>query len=180
MKKRKIVFMAAVISLGIFTACRTSSQQITAETEKEEFQEISQEDAKRIAFEDAKITSEKEVSGFSIHTDQEEKKKVYEVEFTLLENNWEYEYKILAEDGKILSKDVEETFLDVQTKISMEEAKKAALDRVKGAGEENIRIELDKEDEIFFYKGEILYNNKEYEFKIDAQTGMMIEWSEEV
>ena len=179
MKKKIMAVIAALVLISLFSACQSSPQQTSSEPEKEESREISQEDAKRIAFEDAKVTSEKEIADFSIEKDQEDMQKVYEVKFILLENNWEYEYEILAQDGKILSKDVEETLLDPQVQVSIEEAKKAVLERVKGAKEENIKIELEEEDGMYLYEGEIVDQNIEYEFKMDADTGMMIEWSEE-
>lgn len=179
MKKKIMAVIAALALISLFSACQSSPQQTSSEPEKEESREISQEDAKRIAFEDAKVTSEKEIADFSIEKDQEDMQKVYEVKFILLENNWEYEYEILAQDGKILSKDVEETLLDPQVQVSIEDAKKAVLERVKGAKEENIKIELEEEDGMYLYEGEIVDQNVEYEFKMDADTGMMIEWSEE-
>ena len=179
MKKKIMAVIAALVLISLFSACQSSPQQTSSEPEKEESREISQEDAKRIAFEDAKVTSEKEIADFSIEKDQEDMQKVYEVKFILLENNWEYEYEILAQDGKILSKDVEETLLDPQVQVSIEEAKKAVLERVKGAKEENIKIELEEEDGMYLYEGEIVDQNIEYEFKMDADTGMMSEWSEE-
>lgn len=66
-----------------------------------------------------------------------------------------------------------------QVSISLEKAKKLALDRVSGATENNIHIKLDYDDGHYVYEGEILYEQKEYEFEIDANTGTFLEWSEE-
>ncbi|HJD46288.1 MAG TPA: PepSY domain-containing protein [Candidatus Mediterraneibacter norfolkensis] len=63
--------------------------------------------------------------------------------------------------------------------ISMEEAMQIALDRVPGATEQNISIELERDDGWLIYEGDILYNRMEYEFEIDAQSGMMLKWEEE-
>ena len=64
-------------------------------------------------------------------------------------------------------------------KITQEEAAKLALDRVSGSTEQDIRIELDYDNGSYKYEGEIIYNQKEYEFEIDANTGTFLEWSEE-
>ena len=63
--------------------------------------------------------------------------------------------------------------------ISMEEAMRIALDRVPGATEQNISIELERDDGWLIYEGDILYNRMEYEFEIDAQSGTMLKWEEE-
>lgn len=63
--------------------------------------------------------------------------------------------------------------------ITQDEAIKLALDRVPGATERDIRIELDYDDGYYKYEGDIIYNQKEYEFEIDANTGTFLEWSEE-
>lgn len=64
-------------------------------------------------------------------------------------------------------------------KLTQEEAAKLALDRVPGATEKDLKIELDYDDGYYVYEGDIIYNQKEYEFEIDANTGTFLEWSEE-
>ena len=66
---------------------------------------------------------------------------------------------------------------DVQ--ISMEEASQLALDRVPGATAQDLKIELDYDDGYYKYEGDIVYDQKEYEFEIDANTGDFLEWKEE-
>jgi len=63
--------------------------------------------------------------------------------------------------------------------ISKEKALEIVLARVEGAGEENVRMELEKEDKYWKYEGEILYNQREYEFELNGETGEILEWSEE-
>lgn len=66
------------------------------------------------------------------------------------------------------------------TRITEEEARRLALDRVPGATENDVRIHLEYDDGIQVYDGEITYNQKEYDFEINADTGEFIEWSEDV
>ena len=54
-----------------------------------------------------------------------------------------------------------------------------ALERVPGATEQDIRIELDYDDGQYKYEGDIIYDQKEYDFEIDANSGTFLEWSEE-
>ena len=59
----------------------------------------------------------------------------------------------------------------------VDEAAALALSRVEGAGNNNIKIELDWDDGRPIYEGEIRYGALEYEFEMDAYTGDFIEWS---
>lgn len=70
--------------------------------------------------------------------------------------------------------------LQANVSLSLEDAKKLALDRVTGATENDIRIKLDYDDGYYVYEGEVFYGQKEYEFEIDANTGTFLEWSEEI
>ena len=38
---------------------------------------------------------------------------------------------------------------------------------------------LDRDDGVYKYEGDIIYNGMEYEFEIDANSGTILEWSEE-
>ena len=64
-------------------------------------------------------------------------------------------------------------------KLTKEGAVKIALERVPGASEKDIHIELDSDDGQFRYEGDIIYEQKEYDFEIDANSGNIREWSEE-
>lgn len=63
--------------------------------------------------------------------------------------------------------------------VSMDEAAQLALDRVPGASAQDLKIELDYDDGYYKYEGDIIYDQKEYEFEIDADTGDFLEWKEE-
>lgn len=68
---------------------------------------------------------------------------------------------------------------NTQTAVTREQAIETALSRVSGATEQDIRIELDRDDGVYKYEGDIIYNGMEYEFEIDANSGTILEWSEE-
>lgn len=63
--------------------------------------------------------------------------------------------------------------------ISADEAADIALERVPGATANDLRIELDHDDGRLVYEGEIVYDRMEYEFKIDALSGSILEWDSE-
>lgn len=63
--------------------------------------------------------------------------------------------------------------------VTMEQAISIALERVPGATEKDVRIELDYDDGVYKYEGDIIHEQREYDFEIDANTGTILEWSEE-
>ena len=167
--------------------------------------DIEKDKAADIALEDASL-SESDVTRLRISKDTDNGKGIYEVEFTM--NTTEYEYEILASNGDILSADFKElqgssdpqpqgsndpqpqrsdshdssnhgTVPQADVQISSEQASKLALDRVPGATEQDLKIELDYDDGYYKYEGDIIYDQKEYEFEIDANTGDFLEWKEE-
>lgn len=70
---------------------------------------------------------------------------------------------------------------NADTKISEQRAKEIALEKVPGATEENIRkFKKDHDDGRYVYEGEILYNKTEYDFEIDAESGEIISWDQEI
>ena len=73
----------------------------------------------------------------------------------------------------------QETAQSTDTQTDQTQARAAALERVSGATDSDIRMELDYDDGQYIYEGDIIYNGKEYEFEIDANTGNFLKWSEE-
>ncbi len=164
--------------------------------------------AKEIAFTDANVI-ETDISKLHISRENEDGKAVYEIKFVDMKSGIQYEYDILAADGTILKEDKDSEIFQTQetqqtelksensgqddskdqnkmqsntqgnVSVSLEKAKKMVLDRVKGATENDLKIELDYDDGHYVYEGEIWYEQHEYEFEIDANTGNFLEWSQE-
>lgn len=148
---------------------------------------VTEESAKSIALSDAGI-SEADVSGIRVKRDRDDGRDIYEVEFYV--DREEYDYDIDASTGTILSKDydIDNDFygIDSQTDagqdtdlISQDDAVNIVLSRIQGASAEDVWMEMDRDDGRVCYEGEVYFDNKEYEFQIDASTGDVIEWSEE-
>mgnify|MGYP005799751775 FL=1 len=68
---------------------------------------------------------------------------------------------------------------NAEVAVSLEEESAIALEKVPGATENDLRIELDYDDGRYRYEGDIIYQQVEYDFEINADTGEVIEWSEE-
>ena len=121
--------------------------------------------------------------------DRDDGRVVYDVRFDV--DQTEYDYEVLASDGQIVSSDVERRDDDgyddddrsrgsnADVAVSREEAIDIALAKVSGATENDIRIELDHDDGRYKYEGDIIYERVEYDFEIDANSGDILEWSEE-
>lgn len=142
---------------------------------------ISEDDAKNIALKDANV-SESDVTGIRIKQDIDDGITVYEVDFYV--SNKEYEYEISAEDGSIRSKDtdIDNDFgsaAQSKSGVSLDDAKKTALSKVKGATEKDIRIHSEYDDGRQIYEGSIVYNEMEYDFEIDSETGKILSWESE-
>lgn len=116
---------------------------------------------------------------------------VYEIEFYLGADK-EYDYKITADDGRIISYDQDAEYssngpvgvggVDATSDghISYERAMELALERVPGATEQNVReFEADNDGGRLRYEGSIYYQGYEYDFEIDGYSGVFIEWDVE-
>lgn len=157
-------------------------------------QDIGQDGALDAALAAAGI-SEADAARVQVSEDFDDGRKVYEVRFDV--GQTEYDYEIQAADGQVLSSDVEQNRNTLAgddngsgaaaqnggngagAAVSRADAVATALERVPGSTENDIRIELEYDDGIQKYEGDIIYNGMEYEFEIDANTGKVISWSEE-
>ena len=143
--------------------------------------EITEEEAKAIAFQNAQVAPEA-VTAIRVKKDIDDGISVYDVEFYV--QNKEYDYEIQAADGAILSVDYEveedfQTSANTAGVISEAEAKQIILGRLPEATEQNIYIRLDTDDGIQEYEGEVVVNNTKYEFEINAQTGEITNWEQD-
>ena len=154
---------------------------------------ISEEKAKDIALKDAEIARD-DATFRKSQIEKDNGKDVYEIEF-YSKDNVEYDYEIDANTGEVISsdKDMENdkpSMSDNQqnqdasavnqgetSTITEQEAKEIALKKVSGATEKDIKeFKKDRDDGKTYYDGKIVYDKKEYEFEIDAQTGTITEW----
>lgn len=155
-----------------------SSQQETQTVQAS--QALTQEDAKNLALQKAGIT-ESDTIGLTVKMDHDDGIQKYEVDIYTPQTD--YEYEINAADASFIKEEIKSADQVSQivsdSAITPEDAKNLALGKVPGASEQNIRMKLEHDDGHSIYEGEIIYNNASYEYEIDAQTGDIIEWSQE-
>ena len=63
--------------------------------------------------------------------------------------------------------------------ISVDDVNDIVLKRVPGASADDIKLEMDHDDGRILYEGELIHDGIEFEFKIDAYSGSVIEWEAE-
>ncbi|MBO1003328.1 PepSY domain-containing protein [Pseudogracilibacillus auburnensis] len=184
MKKYLIPILATTVVIGggykiVNAANQESAPAITEEGEQAEITQqdiIKEDEATKIALEQVPGTVKK------VELDDENGSLVYEFEI-ISGDGQEFDVKIDALTTTVLKVEAddidddaddekEEAALAKQVKVTKEEATKIALEEVPGTVKE---MELDDEDHLFVFEFEILSKDgKEYDVKIDAQTGKVM------
>ncbi|WP_422484981.1 PepSY domain-containing protein [Gudongella sp. DL1XJH-153] len=145
----------------------------------DEYKDEPNESANWISIEEAREIALEEVGGGTI-TELEIDDHKYEIEIRY--DGKEYEMEINAMSGDIIKLEVDdddyyddykEESKEPANRISIEEAKAIALERVGGG----IITEFESDD--YEFEIEIKYDGKEYEIEIDAYTGYIIDFEVE-
>ncbi len=140
---------------------------------------ISVEDAKAKALTHAGLAAG-DVTFTQQKLEWEDGRQVYDIEFYTAGS--EYDYEIDAATGEIVSfdYDAESYTPSAGGGITVEKAQEIALAKVPGAKAENVKkLKLDRDDGKQVYEVEIIYNGMEYEMKIDASSGTILEFEAE-
>ncbi len=152
------------------TGTTTGSQTTTTK-------KITKAKAKSIALKHAGVSASK-ATFVKAKLDYEDGRRVYEIEF--YSGNTEYDYEILASNGKIISydKDIENYKIprkntSSSTYIGKAKAKSIALKDagVSASSATFTKTKLNYEDGIRVYEIEFYTNSAEYEYEINAKTG---------
>ena len=145
---------------------------------------ISEEQAKEIALKHAGVTSD-QVSFIKVEMDLDNGIQKYDIEF--YHGSKEYDYEINSANGEIIKYDYDIEYnnnvnntnnINSAVNISEEQAKEIAL---KHAGVTSnqvsfIKVEMDLDNGIKKYDIEFYYNNIEYSYEIDTNTGDILSY----
>ena len=156
----------------------SSSQAQSSQSQGSQSQEeLTQDRAVEIAVADAGVT---DYTLLKAQRDYDDGRLVYEVEFYSADGK-EYDYEIDAASGEILSFDYDAEYYapssgtDTGDYIGEAEAKRIALAEVSGAADSDVRYaRLDWDDGRTEYEVKIVLGTTEYEFEIDAVTGVIL------
>lgn len=131
--------------------------------------------------------SRETVSKLETKRDSDDGLILYEVKFHSADGG-KHEYEIDAATGKILSFDSKLSGHGSgdscgengsHSLIGEKAAGQKVLARVPGAAEEAVTLSLREDDGRMEYEGKLVFDGMEYEFKIDAYSGALIEWEAE-
>lgn len=143
---------------------------------------IGETKAKNIALQHADI-QENNATFTELRLDREDNRWVYEVEF--FSGNKEYDYEIDAITGNIVSYDYDIEGFEISNTndngnyIGKEQAEQIALKHAQLTKEQvkYVQNKLDEDDGRWEYQIEFRYENKEYEYEINAYTGEILDFS---
>ena len=154
--------------------------------------EISLDKAKEIALSHAGLSSD-QVTFVQANMDFDDGIKKYDIEFYC--NGQEYDYEINASNGQIIQFDYDMEYnyipnnnttnnqgnVNATANISVERAKEIALSHAGLASNQVTfkRTELDFDNGIQKYEVEFYYNNREYSYEINANTGDILSYEQD-
>ena len=157
------------------SSAAATAQTVTGTVDEEMAQKIALEHA-GVKATDATITKSK--------LDYEGRRQVYEIEWYA--GGKKYDYEIAVDTGEILSSGYDEKTSgwsvsnSSNVTVSEADAKQTALGSVSGATEKDIyEWKFDYDDGRPEYEGKIIYGGTEYDFTIDASSGVVVEWEAE-
>lgn len=179
MKKTLKTVAATLVAVGLLVGGTSLAQNQIAKSNS-----IGSDIAIRFALDDAGFTKD-EVQMVRSEFDKENGQYVYEVEF--LKDGVEYDYDILASDGTVVSKDINNKRQNVSGRdlaventveggLTIEEAKAIAL-KDAGLSESQVtfnKAKLDKDDGVLEYEFEFIFENSKYEYDIRTNDGEIL------
>lgn len=186
-----IILVACISLIG----CNKSS---TPNNQNSNTSKITMEQAQEIALKHAKLTSD-QVSFIKTDTELENGIEVYNIEFSY--ENKEYDYKINSANGEIVEYDSDIEDYDItqqqatkenksvtpnnqnsnNSKITVEKAKEISLKHANLKDNQVVfdKTEMDYDNGVQVYDIEFHYNNIEYNYEIDANTGNILSYSQD-
>lgn len=183
MKIRKLIALA-VLAAGISTvALEAGASEPATEKQNADAQasgNITETQAKEIALADAGLT-EDDLTSIKVRQDREDGLHVYTVKFWTADYA-EYDYDITIAEGMIYNASYEVNVIGTLSgaAVSQEEAQSIALEH---AGEDAAdvtftKVKTDRDNGRNIYELEFTTaNDKEYEYDIDTDTGVILSWS---
>ncbi|CEH33464.1 PepSY domain-containing protein [Romboutsia lituseburensis] len=185
---KKTLIATLIISTSMFFVACNNSTPVKDEAPKEQATQnkITIEEAKDIALKHAKLTNDK-VTFVKSEENMDNGVKTYDVEFYV--DKTEYDYEINADTGEIIEfdQDIEDHEINQDkklnnnnAKITEEQAKEIALKHANLTSDKvnfsKVEYEIDKTTGIENYDIDFYYNNQEYSYDIDSQSGKVISY----
>ncbi len=173
MKKLKLVIITTIISISLM-GC-SNSKVLNNKT-------VTIDEAKEIALKHAGLTSD-QVSFVEAESDIDNGVEKYNIEFYC--DNKEYDYEINSNNGEIIKYDYDAEYnqnnVNSVVNISEEQAKEIALKHAGITSDQVsfIKFGVDVDNGIQIYEVEFYYNNREYSYEINANTGEILSYEQD-
>lgn len=172
MKRLKLATVITIISISLI-GCSNS--------EVLNNKKVTIDEAKEIALKHAGLTSD-QVSFVEVESDVDNNIEKYNIEF--YHGDKEYDYEINSTNGEIIKYDYNmeydknENNVNSVVNISEEQAKEIALNHAEITSDKVsfIKVEMDVDNGTQKYDIEFYYNNIEYNYEIDANTGDILSY----
>lgn len=141
-----------------------------------------------MTMEEAQKIALKEVDGEVIKSSKDHDDGRTYYEFEIITDGGKYDLEVDGESGEIVKKEKDDDYTSSQSTtdsqsnqatITEDEAKKIATERIGGSGE-FIKCELDNDDGVLKYEIEVVKENKEYDIDVDATTGKITKYEEDL
>ena len=192
MNKLKLVVVMIIISISL-VACNNSDVSNQSEINSgitnngiANTNKITIDQAKEIALKHAELT-EDQVSFVKTKSEFDDGVEKYNIEFYY--NNKEYDYEINVANGEIIKYELDDKSNENSSlnnsnstaNISEEQAKEIALKHANLTSDQVTfaKVKLDFDNGIQKYEVEFYYNNKEYNYEIDANTAEILAYEQE-
>ena len=177
-----LMALAALLSLsgcGQTTesaAAKPAAQPVPA-SQQQGAADISTDDALSIALNYAGVSAD-QAYNVKIDRDKDAAIPVYDVEFET--DYGDYDFEIDTRSGDIVGSDyeVKDEWARRQDRhpVSMDEAKDIVLSKVPGASLQDVQIWRESDDGAPRYEGRLFTGTMYYEFEIDPDTGIILDW----
>ena len=144
---------------------------------------LTDEEAIALALDHAGFTQD-EVDRQRSEYDRDDGLEILEVEFIV--GSDEYDYEIDLNNGRIISgsydmSDAEQYNLPARpSSLTDSEAAALVLEMLPDAAEDDLWIEADRDDGRMYYEVDLVLEDVEYSFDIDADAGVIVSWSQEL
>ena len=198
---KKLALATIIISISMSLVGCNNATNLTTENKINE--KITIDQAKEIALKHSNLTSD-EVSFIKSEKDMDNGIEKYDIEFYY--NNTEYDYEINAANGEIINYDYDVENYNISgqqqsntqqqsnnqqqqdihqpintSNISIDKAKEIALNHagLTGSQVSFIKAEKDMDDGIEKYDIEFYYNNREYNYEINANNGSIMSYEQD-
>ena len=184
MKKIVLLTIFCIFCLSLIGCSNSPSktnQTQDNQTQNNQVQnKISLEQAREIALKHANL-KENQVNFLKENLEVDDGVEIYNIEFSF--KNKEFDYEINAITGEIIEFDEDIKNYDINTnyKITQSQAQEIALKDANLKADQVFfdKINIDIKNNTPAYEIEFKHNNKEYDYKIDANTGEIISKSQD-